>query len=911
MFPCQLAEPCISAIVRRSNRILPSCLVSVDSILDSDHARILPRPSNAVNITTSTTKPTMSLRFLTKRRDRLRSDSDSKQATLDKSPVHAPHCIPLPSSDLHFIKGKMAPVPSEVQVISWHPDHLRASGRQVHIQSRRQETCTSVLQTSTIGSHSASASASMPIQPRTTNSAQHDTRSSTASATDSAHTLVHLYDPPTHLCHTCHHPNRSGPGSGSGSPSRAALLHKHSASVPLATHPASDTSKSQHVQLPDPLSCAPPHMHQQDLPLAPTKRHSKSRSYTPTVAANDTQVLHHISPPPFALLYRNASTQCITSLSSYRTDGAPKDPRPSPPPPPRSSSVSSSSSLLSRLYNLRKTKSKTALLADVDRSTPVVNPTQAESTSAFRSRSDSFSSLSTRPARSSKDSLPPTPSPSRPNRAARATNVPPSAWRTDSASTPAASNPDKHAAAKSKVAATPSLAYSSDNEPSLESASSSSGHRPDSGGAASASFSRHSRTASSGDASTTATSLLFASLKPLGGGVAGADPISNRISTHSARSAASPAHANSPLLHLDQPSPVLDSPQVAGLLLPLPTSSSTSSFGGTMLTAHLLKRIGPPPVGLPPDCFQKRVSLIHNYILSQVPSLQAVLPPSPFSQPSDEDLSGVYASANHPSHRSSLTLSPRYANTTLPNARLSTAPALTPLGSTPLDPITSLQDEFDKLECLAEAELRDLASSNAAQHRHVETIAILQELRLEEAFREARRRCGVNCVRSHFDLTNLTPSDANRHDACRGRVSVAKDGASSLGLAGSTPRSAQGASLEMSLKPAPRKRRGIATVRRPFTAPGRSSSATTTSFRYAGLDLPATIQDEFKGELFTPQSFAKPLAIAPLQSAQPSNGGIDDYASRSTTGSDDSRKHGSVGSASTSIPVWRRSPVLY
>lgn len=136
----------------------------------------------------------------------------------------------------------------------------------------------------------------------------------------------------------------------------------------------------------------------------------------------------------------------------------------------------------------------------------------------------------------------------------------------------------------------------------------------------------------------------------------------------------------------------------------------------------------------------------------------------------------------------------------------------------------------------------------------------LEELRLEEAFLEARRRSGVDWSRSHFELSSAVgPGSPRMRDAVSSGVST------SAGLGLLTHKDVSGAEggLGVSLKPAPRTRRRPVIAgadaedgkgKRPTTAPEteRGCVAAKSSFTSPRR------REEGAGqrELFTPQSFS-------------------------------------------------------
>ncbi|KAJ9477222.1 hypothetical protein PHBOTO_006456 [Pseudozyma hubeiensis] len=879
----------------------------------------------------------MSLKFLTKRRDRNRSESTTsngtKNSSLDKSP--APSRATLPSSDSFLSRGsKAAAAPPEVQVISWHPRDLHAAGRDVNIRSREDDGS---IKASSTPVYQAFTSRSVPtsqfmIKPSTAiKDIDHASSSSNASSSDIGHTFFGATDSPVLRNHNFKSPRPPRPRPGTAPPP------KHSPSVTPQPDPASYTPKSEDLEVLNPSLCPSPLLQQPEpssrrsMPVRPAgrPRHAKSRSYTSHAAthdAYDTDDPSSYSGLPFSSIHRNASVQSLTSIASTGARASSS----SQGEQPTSTSASSSSGLLSRFPSRRRTRSKNASASEVQASFPPDLSAEADSQPQFRARSESFGSLTTRLFRSKDNTMQAPAASSSPNKASRnaikGTVAPPSAWRTDVIASAAASGDEYAHDAGGDLTRAPSMTYSSDNEMSVGHGSSlghgaEAGHR---GGTTSPP--RHLRSGSSSDHSSTATSLLFAGLKALGGGGGGGgnDSASNRFSAYSAKLAASPKQSTAPQLHFDHSSPVLDSPRVSGLPLPLATPSPSSSPGGNIFTAQLLKRIGPPPIGLPPECFHERVTLIQNYILSQVPL--PPLPLSPHSLPSDEDPIGKAAS-QPPSRQTSLPLAPRRSNTNPAQAHDSIS--LVPMGlkGESCEVTASLQDEFDKLECLAERELGNLVSTPFAQQNADGTPAglleTLQALRLQEVFLKARSRCGVDPSRSHFDLNNfavatdqIARSDSSRRCAAS---AVNKDGSLGLGLRGITPHSPDmGQGIQMSLKPAPRRRRGTGSAgQRPFTAPGGAAQP----MAYVCPDLPATVRNDFDGDLFSPQSFSARICATPrpptkLRSSilKDDDDGDDQDEAHNTSSRDSNATHRSVESASICsavvVPANKRSPVL-
>lgn len=408
-----------------------------------------------------------------------------------------------------------------------------------------------------------------------------------------------------------------------------------------------------------------------------------------------------------------------------------------------------------------------------------------------------------------------------------------------------------------------SSAYSSDNEMSVG-PDSSSGHGAESSDGRTF-FQRHVRRGSSGDASVSATThdssshhhLLHPSLN-IFGRTAG-DASSKRTSLHSFKSGASPGH---PVLRFEPASPAVDSPQVSGLPLPLP-SPTLASPGGSIFAAQLFKRLGPPPLGLPPTSLEERVELIQNYILNQAcPSH----PSSTLSSSAGNDLSSILMSSSESSdrllYRSSLPPTPRHATSPL----TATTSSRTVRASSHYD-LATLQDEFDKLECLAEREMRKLIHNDPKRGLSTADLEVFETLRLEEAFTEARRRCGVDSSRVHFEVKNVVT--AVGCDEARLEASRSAGLGLALGLMRETDERLGGAGGEMSLTPAPRRRRGtgagVGPTRRPITAPDESPGVQHTLLPNQGASaVPA------QTELFTPQSFSSKAPHRPTSSTNSS-----------------------------------------
>lgn len=754
----------------------------------------------------------------------------------------------------------------------------------MHISSRAQDTSSSSA-TPVYNAFTARPAASNTSAVTDNNGSTH------SSGTDLAHTFFSARDPPSHRSCDAKGSIRARPNTAPRSqpPLWAGSTFSEFASATLRPPSAIDTPRSEDVEELSNSLCALPPLDKLEstktsLPirLSSKARRAKSRSHhahTFTSGAYGDAVSTHELPMSsftgtpaslplasglgFLALQRNASVPSFANFphpsSSAKEQSADNN--------EAGPSTSTSSGLLSRIASTRQLRrNKNMSAVDVE-SSASANWGGSETKIDSRSRSQSIGSIASK-LRRSKDNMQAPPTPSKGGGKLTRSAAPPSAWRTDAAAT----------AATGDVS---SSAYSSDNEPSVGPASSS-GHGVESGGG-SASYQRHIKNVSSGDATTTTAQhpspVLPSPLLPPSGGFGSLDASSfKRISTYSTRAATSPAAPAPQQLHLDRVNSSFDSLQVSGLPLPLPMFNPASP-GETVFT-QLLKRIGPPPVGLASESFDERVTLIKNYILNQLPL--PLLPQSPQDEFAGYTLlssrSGIVNGSHL--HRSSLPTPPRHGNAYN--------------GSTSLvDPsrLTTLQDEFDKLECLAEQELCKLAGPLLQQGNNREqVIGLFQDLRLEEAFLEARRRCGVDCSKSHFDLENFAKAHTRLLLDARPSAKVV-NAAEALGLGllglGKTDEGVKARAAEMSLQPAPRRKRGVGAgrARRPITAPATGSSqalhsqfvaahdsaspsatgqttttAVGTSLDYACPDLPTSIG--FDGELLTPQSFSKPSVIA-------------------------------------------------
>ncbi|CBQ71580.1 conserved hypothetical protein [Sporisorium reilianum SRZ2] len=730
----------------------------------------------------------MSLRFLTRRRDRDRSHSSTPSGT--------DTCLVLPPADSLLRRGKPALVPSEVQIISWHPTDLQASGREVHISSRAHPAAvapaTPVYNAFTARSLSAHLSSA-----HVSADGQGDTRAHTSGSSDIGHTFFSARDAPSHRSYDSHRARaKTEPHSQPATWPEAALAESTSA-TPRAPS-AADTPRSEDVEELSSSLGALPALEPEPNPtpsvpirLTSKARRAKARSHhahSSYTGAFDDAVPSFTGTPAslpsssglgFSLLHRNASVPSFDFVHAGGAHGQSAG----------KSEAGTLSGLLSRIASTRQLRrTKHAAGARVD-AAALAHWSEAEGTSDARARSHSITSK----LRRSREG--------KPTRSA----APPSAWRTE--------------------AADASSAYSSDTEHSVAPGSSS-GHAAEPAGGA-----RHAMNASWSDVAAAASSV---------------DGAASKRFSSAAVSPAGQVHANGVGAQLD-------SPQVSGLPLPLAHTAEERAIE----TTHLLRRLGPPPVGLAPECFEDRVALIQNYVLNQLP-----LPLLPRSHSPADDSTGYTgyssrsgsASSQH-AHRSSLPPPSRQASTRNSSSMSASTQA-------------TLQDEFAKLECVAEHAL--------VLHGALATHAVLQQLRLQDAFVEARRRCGVDWSKSHFEL-----------GVARGGVDAGRGGAGAgLGLRGVDEGS------EMSLRPAPRRRRGAAG--RPITAPASATSLLPPAH------ASATDAIGFDSALFTPQSFSAKRKPSPVTTRPPSSN--DTHSSTSHT------THRSTSSSSAAAV---RSPPLF
>lgn len=645
----------------------------------------------------------MSLRFLTRRRDRDRSGHTAPTSTsLDKQPASA--CVILPRESIAQGKGT---VPSEVQIISWDPRHLEATGREVHIRSRGEHA------SSTVPVYAAFAA---PAGRRA---------SAILTASETPSTMPGFRDADGKANP---HSTRARPRTAPRSYNDRSWGDSRTIFDPITSAPtATDAPRSEHVEELNP-SWAIPSIEKGDgkrsLPvrLASKARRAKSRSQHPAAAddsdldqgANSSSFVGMPASMPsnsrsgFQFFHHNASVQSLASLASLSGGGKESL-------LPEQSDIPGSTSLLSRTPSKRRLRrSKNASSADIHSAAPRID---AEVPSS-RSRSSSLSAMAPKFLRSKESrteavtsQVPSTASRSKVSRAA-----PPSAWRPDIITSDGIAS-----------------SYTSDNETSV-------GHSFSSGHFQNPNQRPAHR--DSGDTAVGNSQLLSPTLH--------AKELSRVSDT-----------ARSPTISILDASPRakgLGSPDISGLPLPPTDSPATPASLSSLFASQLFKTLGPPPFGLPPHRFEDRVVLIHNYIQSQVPPLRLV------------DTTTISTG----NHRSSL-----------PPATRTRARAL--------------EDEFDKLECQTEQEMLKLAPSQKGDMG-------IGELRLEDAFLEARRRCGVDSSRSHFE-SNLG------------------QGSGMAGLKEASSGRTEGQGLGLGLTPAPRSRRRGA-GRRPITAPEAQEGST-------------------------------------------------------------------------------------
>ncbi len=742
----------------------------------------------------------MSLRFLTRRRDRDRSNS-----ILNSQPSPSRACIALPDEPVRSGNAGNAAIPADVHVISWDPRDLEAAGRDVHIRSRDPLPSpglgpidTPVYRAFTASQHlnhpPPVPAKSTPIKPQ---NAKSRARPKTASSAQDRQRIDFL---------------ESRPSLSAADNIRTDYLEVLHAST-TTQHDHAHTSK-----------------HSFSRRFASKIRRAKSRSQQSGLAYDsgaetDADISHATLPASFASGSRlpyshaqdNASVQSFASQASAHTRDF-----------CLLSASDATSSLLSRLPNTRKLRRRqNASTADIQllaSSSARSQSDNAASAATSRSRSASLSTMAPkflRPKDSRADmgpNAPPSPAKNRLNRGA-----PPSAWRPDAASI--------------EAAAGASSSYSSDNDAS---AASSTGHA-------------HGLAANS--------SVGAASPGPYHAQLVGhtdaqhahghrpRTPVNRLSAITSALLPRTPDPESSPRPPSRHNAP--SSPIVAGLPLPAkPTRTASPAVTTSLLASQLFKRLGPPPVGLEPHRFDERVLMIQHYIQNQVPLVPLAKPHDPVT----------FAPA---SNRSSLP----------PPARRSSA-----------DPrLAALADEFDKLECQTEHAMLELAAHKGDVVRFE-----IAELRLADAFLAARRRCGVDSSRSHFELEALPPAaNSDSPDL----VSDSRFHADATPLRGTLggmhpapavrPPSAREATdglggLGVSLRPAPRRRR------RPITAPetqnkgiasmplsssgnremlrrdGEAADTRPSTARSSRSPAPAsdTAGGALEGELFTPASFS-------------------------------------------------------
>ncbi|KAF6767265.1 hypothetical protein PSEUBRA_003613 [Kalmanozyma brasiliensis GHG001] len=779
----------------------------------------------------------MSLKFLTRRRDRDRNTpssahTHSKSVSITRS--HTATDVSLPSTDSFFRKGKPAEVPSEVHIISWDQKEPSSSGRQAPIGSIADDAPPSTA-TPVYHAFTTRPSSTSLTSREASTSYSNDTAYSGSGRNDtSGRTFFGARNLPAHR----RVESKSSPRKPTEAPRESprdpsATLPDELASVSLqAVLKGSDTPRSDNVEELEASSGAQTPLRQKDasnsediVRPATKARRPKSRSdhghggsrmaihgdvdvddlSTPSFAGTPLS-LPSGSRVPFSAFHRNASVSSLTSFISFGGAGDVSANEGD------TATFKKPSGFLSRFPSTRRRSRRSKNASSGDAQSSASGDSDGQSGSS-RARSESHHSAAPKFSQS-RDNVQSPPSTTKAVKSGRLA-APPSAWRSDMAAV--APVADIYSAGGGGGT---SSAYSSDNEMSVGHASSSGhGAEPSEGRTF---FQKHGRRASGGDTSVSArenSSLLHPSFTIFGRIT---DAATKRASMYSSKSNASPAPAPMPLEPADPPI----SPRVSGLPLPLP-SPSVASPGGTIFTAQLFQRLGPPPIGLPPPNFEDRVELIHNHVLNQA------CPAHPSSNPAGlgNDLSSILMSTSASSdglYRSSLPPTPRGVTASTSSRTIRAAPY----------DLTTLQDEFDKLECLAEREMG----------RFVPTVEMLRELRLEEAFVEARRRCGVDCTRVQFEVKNVLVAD-DRLEPSRSMASV-------LGLQHGEERFG---GAEMSLTPAPRRRRGTAT---------RKSDSTGARITTPLSNLPS---DGFAPqELFTPQSFSvKPLPV--LTQRQSSN----------------------------------------
>ncbi|KAJ1572290.1 hypothetical protein NDA11_005666 [Ustilago hordei] len=676
----------------------------------------------------------MSLRFLTRRRDRSNSTSNS----LDSKPSSS---SPLLSPHDPFAKGKSA-VPAQVQIISWHPRDLESSGRQVHIRSRADDTCSATPVYHAFTASSVRRGSEILTPPQA---------SSTSSHSSPRHAPRHVQQTRVEASAATSRARLTSASSRSYDDqcSKPDSLHlKHPVSR-LVASTLLDTPRSEHVELLQPSWPTPDrdaqeqrssliHSHTTPRPAESLPHHTKTAGYDDTLTDTEDASIYSRMPSSsrshFASIHPSAS---VASLASFLSLGGGSKDTPAPASTELTKTASSSSSsfnntLLSRTPSTRRLRRSTnASSADIQISASSTEsgagPSVAPEMIASRSRSSSLSSLTPKFLRSD-----------------------------NQGSSHGHGHQQEHTS------------------------SSTLGHL-----LSKVAVSAHVRKSSAD-----AASDRFYHRSPA--------PNTHRPLTATIGTSSSPLLASSIT--------AVDSPIISGLPLPDPTPASIS----LLVTSQLFKRLGPPPVGLEPHCFHERVALIQGYVQSQVPP-----PPCPKSPPQ-----GV--------QRASLPPPPRKRRD-----------------------VAALEDEFDKLECLAEVEMAKFASAGGVG---------LEELRLEEAFLEARRRSGVDWSRSHFELRSAVGAGSPRmRDAVPPGVST------SAGLGLLTHKDVSGAEggLGVSLKPAPRTRRRPVIVgadaedgkgKRPTTAPETEQACIAAKSNFTSPRR----REEGAGqrELFTPQSFS-------------------------------------------------------
>ncbi|GAC71146.1 hypothetical protein PANT_1d00015 [Moesziomyces antarcticus T-34] len=533
----------------------------------------------------------MSLRFLTRRRDRDRSNS-----ILNSQPSPSGACIALPDQAARLGNAgnagnaRNAAVPADVHIISWDPRDLEAAGRDVHIRSRDPLPSPGLGPVDTLVYRAFTASQrldhpppvpakSNPIRPQ---HAKSRARPKTASSVQDRQRIDFL---------------ESRPSLSAADDIRPDYLE--------VLQPSSTTATS--------LSTQHDHAHTSNHSFsrrfASKIRRAKSRSQQHGLAYDsgaetDADISHATLPASFAsgsrLPYSHA--QHNASVQSFASQASAHDREfcllsPSNP----------SSSFFSRLPNTRKLRRRqNASAADIQllaSSSAGTQPANDASAATSRSRSASLSTMAPkflRPKDSRTDMVanaPPTPAKARLHRGA-----PPSAWR-----------PDAAAAAAEAAAPGGSSTYSSDNDAS---AGSSTGHAHSLGATTSVGAASpgpyHAPLVSHPDAQHAhAQQLLGTSAhRPR-------TPVNRLSAITSALLPRTPDPESSPRPQSRHNVP--SSPIIAGLpLAAKPARTASPAATNSLLASQLFKRLGPPPVGLEPHRFDERVLMIQHYIQHQM-----------------------------------------------------------------------------------------------------------------------------------------------------------------------------------------------------------------------------------------------------------------------------------------------------